>query len=102
MKEIVRSPLTSKVPLDNIFGRYKNVQMHLLVLGSFRVVHVTIFKDDTTLTLPGSKMESRKLALAFVSVEEMIQMKPTEQYFHMAPFVFSISQSGIWKCDFVY
>ena len=39
------------------------------------------------MTIPGSKMESRKLVLAFVSVEEMIQMKATEQYFHMAPFV---------------
>ena len=76
--------------------------MYLLVLGSFRVVHVIIFKVDTTLTLPGSKMQSRKLALAFVSVEEMIQMKATEQYFYMAPFVFSISQSKIWKFDFGY
>ena len=47
-------------------------------------------------------MESRKLVLAFVSVEEIIQMKATEQYFHMAPFVFSISQSEIWKFDFGY
>ena len=66
------------------------------------MLHVTIFKDNTTLTLPGSKMESRRLVLAFVSVEEMIQMKATEQYFHMAPFVFSISQSEIWKLDLVY
>ena len=47
-------------------------------------------------------MESRKLVLAFVSVEEIIQMKATEQYFHMAPFVFRISRSEIWKFDFGY